>query len=380
MNYKFYLHNYSNNKGERGIFLDITSEGKRKRIPTGLKIKEKLWNHQKGKAFEKTQEGIDINLILNSLEKKITEVKISYRLSETYLTLDKFEQEFKNGFTRMDFVAFFHAQLELDRPTMNKNTFKAQKGVYNKLRQWRETIPFSDITFDLIQKFKNHVISRDHAKTTMNNNLKVIKKFLNIAQKRGIKFPIDTREIVCGPTSGNRVDLDANEIKRMVEYYNSSFMKNSHILPVGKFLLACFTGLRISDIQQINPGMISDEQMKFTSVKTGKRQVVSLNYSSQDVIERYPQILTAKISDQGINRKLKEVANICGIKKNLTFHVARHTFATNFLRFGGSAPALQKILGHSDISETMIYVHIVEEEANREIFIMDQILRGDSQV
>ena len=61
------------------------------------------------------------------------------------------------------------------------------------------------------------------------------------------------------------------------------------------------------------------------------------------------------------------------IHKNVTFHVARHTFATSFLRAGGKVEKLQRLLGHTDIKQTMIYAHIVQADANSEILLLDDI-------
>ena len=64
---------------------------------------------------------------------------------------------------------------------------------------------------------------------------------------------------------------------------------------------------------------------------------------------------------------------ILKIHKKVTFHVARHTFATSFLRAGGQVEKLQLLLGHSDISQTMIYSHIVQADANAEVFLIDSL-------
>ncbi|MFV8354970.1 tyrosine-type recombinase/integrase [Flavobacterium sp. XS1P32] len=61
------------------------------------------------------------------------------------------------------------------------------------------------------------------------------------------------------------------------------------------------------------------------------------------------------------------------MQKKVTFHVPRHTFATSFLRAGGQVEKLQLLLGHSDIKQTMIYVHIVQADANAEIFLLDNL-------
>jgi len=71
---------------------------------------------------------------------------------------------------------------------------------------------------------------------------------------------------------------------------------------------------------------------------------------------------------------LKILAVRAGIEKNISFHVARHTFATNFLRSGGKVENLQKLLNHQSISTTMEYVHIIAEEANKEIYLLDGLL------
>ncbi|MBN8565211.1 MAG: site-specific integrase [Flavobacteriales bacterium] len=378
MNHSFVLRNHIDRYGKSQLYLHVTSDKKRIRIALDIRINPKIWIKDKRRASEKTQEGIDCNLMLGSIEAKINEIKTNYRLNHTYLSLDLFKEEFCNGFPRIDFVAFFHAQLELDKPTMHPNTYKAQNAAYRKLKKFKERILFQEINFDLIQKFKNHVILAGHSKTTMFSNLKIIKKFLNKAKARGIKFPLDTKDIVCGSTKGNRVDLDGIEIQKIANYFQSGFIRHNHIIPAGMFLFACFTGIRISDAQQITWENIENNQLKFTAIKTGKRQVIGINLTAQDIIKRCPQIFSKKITDQEINRRLKEIAAICGIKKLVTFHVARHSFATNFLRMGGQIQKLKEILGHSDINETMIYVHIVQEECDREIMLMDQLLKGGS--
>lgn len=86
-------------------------------------------------------------------------------------------------------------------------------------------------------------------------------------------------------------------------------------------------------------------------------------------------IFFGNFTPEYINRELKFIAKVCNIKKNISFHVARHTFATNYLLSGGNVVNLQKLLGHSKITETMIYVHIVESITDVEIMNMDDILK-----
>ena len=81
----------------------------------------------------------------------------------------------------------------------------------------------------------------------------------------------------------------------------------------------------------------------------------------------YGHIFTME-ADQTINKKIKDICGHAGINKKITFHCGRHTFATIFLQEGGSVEVLQQLLGHTDINETMKYVHIlpnrIEEQMN----------------
>lgn len=374
MKHSFKLRDYVDSSGKSPLYLHVTQKGDRERIFLDIYITPSSWNKSKGEIIIKTPGDSDNDLLLKNIEANITEIKTNYRLSGIFLSLEKFKEEFSNGWTRRDLLSFMSYQLELDKPEMADGTYKNQKKVINKLRKFKSSIFFSEIDQDFLKKFKNHIINSGNAATTMNNSLKVLKKYLFRAEARAIKFPLNPKEIVCGPTSGNRVDLDGLEINKLISLFYSEFIDRTHIVPLAKFLISCFTGLRISDVQQLSHVNIVNERLRFTAIKTGKRQIIALNITVRDILEECPEALTSTISDKHINTVLKVVSKICGIKKNVTFHVARHSFATNYLRLGGKVEILQQILGHSNINETMIYVHIVQEEQDREIMIMDQLV------
>jgi integrase len=67
------------------------------------------------------------------------------------------------------------------------------------------------------------------------------------------------------------------------------------------------------------------------------------------------------------NRSLRSLAAYLGIEKHITSHVGRHTFATNYLLSGGKVERLMKLMGHSDIQTTMVYVHLVEEYEDQDM-------------
>lgn len=357
------------------VYLNVTNSGKRLRIPLDLKVNLKNWDTKRGRLKKTCVKSTDKNLILDNIEKKITEIKTHYRLNETVLTLDKFKVEFHSTTTRMDFVAFMANAIEENRPLMNPNTLKAENSILKKLKEYRQILMFAEIDHSFVLRYKSHLaIELENKETTVNKNLAIIKKYLNMAYRRGLKPAINPQDIVIGNTDGNRINLDAEEVDRMAEYFCSRFIKPAHKITLAMFLLSCFNGLRISDAQQLTPGKIDKGKIVFTSVKTKKVQMLQINLTTEMILEACPELLTQKFSDQYHNRILKDICSLVGINKHVTFHVARHTFATNYLRLGGKVEVLQKILGHSKITQTMVYVHIVQQELDRGMQIMDNLI------
>ncbi|MCB0742353.1 MAG: integrase catalytic domain-containing protein, partial [Ignavibacteriae bacterium] len=81
------------------------------------------------------------------------------------------------------------------------------------------------------------------------------------------------------------------------------------------------------------------------------------------------------ISNQKLNSYLKEIADVCGIKKNLTFHIARHTFATTVtLSNGVPIETVSKLLGHSKITTTQIYARVIEKKVSEDMELLKQKL------
>jgi site-specific recombinase XerD len=77
------------------------------------------------------------------------------------------------------------------------------------------------------------------------------------------------------------------------------------------------------------------------------------------------------ISNQKVNSYLKEIADLCGIKKNLTFHIARHTFATTItLSNGVPIETVSKMLGHTKIATTQIYARVLEKKVSDDMTLL----------
>lgn len=127
----------------------------------------------------------------------------------------------------------------------------------------------------------------------------------------------------------------------------------------------CFTGLRISDLKSVTTDSLVGDMLVYFPKKTRNHKrcavKVPLNSWSRQLIGD-EKSLTNKLfnclSEQKMNERIKEIVKVDKIKKEVSNHIARHTFATLWLSKTHDVAGLQKLLGHSDISMTMIYVHI----------------------
>ena len=148
-----------------------------------------------------------------------------------------------------------------------------------------------------------------------------------------------------------------------------------------KFLFSCNSSLRLGDLSAIQHAKLTDRQLRIKTQKgqdkSGKELLLPLTRKAlRYLTEAQTENETAgffNYADQYENRQLKQIAAVLGIETNLHHHVGRETFATNFIRLGGSLPVLQTLMGHSKISMTMKYVHVDEAMKQAEIDRMDAL-------
>ncbi|SFU49309.1 Site-specific recombinase XerD [Pustulibacterium marinum] len=374
MNTRFYVRQTVNKDGLSHVYLSITHGDQRERIPLKIFVNKKKWDKKKQRLKGTTPATMDINLILDNISGKLTSIKTTYRLSERQLTPATLRKELQEGMPRVNFCAFMKHAIEEERPILAPGTYKRHLAVYNKVKQIKEELLFSDIDFDFFSDYRKFYKKKKQNDTTINSNIKVIKKYLFLASKNGIKLKIDPRDVKGGNTNGNKTYLSPKEVIKLHEYFLSKFINPSQKLVLGYFLFSCYTGLRFSDVMNIERRDIQEGFISFTAKKTKKLQRIQLIEQAIEIC-KYPLIFENKLTNQFSNKEIKKIMINSNIKKKVSFHVARHTFATNFLIAGGKVEHLQQLLGHSDIKETMIYTHITRVEANTDLKFLEKLIK-----
>jgi len=376
MKTRFHLRKDIQVDGKCPIYLYIG--GNEVRINLKLYTVPQFWLRDKKRVKAVNQELQDINLALDVVEARLTSIKTSYRLTETILTPQLLADEFLMKLSRVNFVAFFKEALEQDKTNLTAGSYDRHHSVYMKLKEYNSNIPFYEINLAWINKYKAYLKNvKKNQETTVAANMASIKKFLGIAEKYGVKLQIKICDIEVGSTKGNRTYLNENELKKCFSYYSSDFITDRNKLILGYFLFSCMTGLRISNVQRLTRQEVEQKDIQLIMVKGNKDRIISLNAGARKLVEENENLFVKKFADQHINDELKKIMRNLGITKKISFHCARHTFATSFLKVGGKVEMLKELLGHSSINQTMIYVHIVQADANKEIFLLDNLFKTD---
>jgi len=177
--------------------------------------------------------------------------------------------------------------------------------------------------------------------------------------------------------TGDEIDL----LKNHKLNNNPSLIKVRDI-----FLFSCYTGLRFTDAinLKMNDIITGEDGVKFIALKMRKTKdfiQIPLIADAVEIINKYNDhpdrevlgFVLPRISNQKINTYLKELANLAGIKKNITHHVGRHTFATQALNKGVPLEVVQKLLGHTDIKTTQIYAKMLTSTMVKEMEKMGRV-------
>jgi integrase/recombinase XerD len=361
--------------GTCALYLQIFLNKGKKKIPCNICVKPIEFDEIKQRVKSKHPFYKDYNLIIEKMLGDLNRIEVNYRLSGIVLSLDKLLEEFENPTSRADFIKFWEDEMIRQKEILKPDTYRQQMTMFNKTKAFKSPLFFYEINDEYIQDLKTHCKKKlKNNDNTVSSLIKSFKKYLHIANKRGIVTPINFDDIKNRQFKGDRTFLSPEEIVKLDKFWQSEFITDNYKTILERFLFSCFTGLRISDSKALTEDNIIENTIVFTSIKTGKFQRIPMNISAKKYI--HPKIIFKdNFSEEFINRELKDIAKLLGIRKKISFHVARHTFATNFLICGGRVEHLQKILGHSKITDTMIYVHIVENITDIQIHNMDEILQ-----
>ena len=160
------------------------------------------------------------------------------------------------------------------------------------------------------------------------------------------------------------------------------------------FLFSCFTGLAYVDVKKLSRknigfGVDGERWIFINRTKTDTRSNIPLLPIASAILEKYknhPQVINQDkllpiLSNQKMNSYLKEIADVCEINKELTFHSSRHTFATTVtLSNGVPIESVSKMLGHKNLKTTQHYAKILDLKVSNDMQILKEKFGNGTQL
>ncbi|TWI80514.1 site-specific recombinase XerD [Lacibacter cauensis] len=368
MNYRFHLRsNRTNKKGLANLSIIIRAENPIW-IGTGISMPAIYWNQEEQ---ELTRFADPVTRI------KFTEVRYN---ADRYFQLIAFEnrpfnaQDFLTAVIKSDIDAVNNPLLSalFDRYINEKNVGYARSQHYitikKELQKLNRDLRVKQITFDWGNKIYKYYLDKS-ADNTATGKMKMIKAVIHYAMDLGYIKEDPLRPVKLKSFEGKIVFLNLQELQELQELYDVATLPDHQNNVLRHFLFSCYTGLRRSDIRNFKDHVVQNNCLYLTTLKTKEHIIIPLSDPAKKLMDKPFNNFTGEY----INRELQKIIANTGIKKNVTMHVGRHTFATISLRLGMQLKVLSKILGHSNVKQTEKYVHLVEDHLQEQMNVWNNL-------
>jgi integrase len=404
-NTKYNLRN-QNPKAPQKVHLVCRWNGERLVYPTAFNVLPKNWNTAKGEVRNTIDEPnrLQINAYLNELQ---ATAHNAYTLAVTSNTpLIEFKPNIKNYLdkytgkvveVKATFWNYVTDYVEKTKARQHNKTGKILS--YRTVQEFnttikilkefeklnKQTLDFDNINLNTIIDFRDFCTTvKKYAVNNIAKHIDNFRQFLRNAHSDKISIDTDTidnKKFTTAREIAQNVYLNENELKQ-IELLN---LDTNNKLDKARdlFLIGCYTGLRISDYNNIKPHNIKGNFIEIYQSKTSAKVVIPIHPTVKNILAKYNGITPPKISDQRLNDYIKEVCQLASIDdptekqqtkggerltmvcpkwQFVTSHTARRTFASNAVKQGVPIQTIMKITGHAKETTFVKYVKLSASE------------------
>lgn len=377
------------------IYLRITINGVRLEISSKRFVTPEKWSQEQNRMKGSSEEARTLNAYLDILKVKVHHAQKEIVQEGDLVSVDTLKNKllgthqksrmlipiFQDHNNRME--ALIDREFAQGTLTRYKTCIRHTK----EFLKWKFNLSDIDvrkIDYAFLNDFEFYL--RTEKSCNNNSAVKYIKNFGKIIRICLANGWIERDPFINYHSKFNEVTrqfLNEQEIEKLF----SKDLHNERLSQVRDiFLFSCFTGLAYIDTQKltqqnINLGLDGNKWIFTTRQKTKTTSNIPLLPQAEKIIEQYqthPACINSKkllpvLSNQKMNAYLKEIADLCGIDKELTYHIARHTFATTVtLSNGVSIESVSKMLGHKSIKTTQHYAKILDKKVSEDMMLLKQ--------
>ena len=360
--------NQLNRQGTALVQIEALLNRRKLYISTNLYLRPGQWDQNTSQVINHPQ-SYDLNAMLYDKILELQAAEISYWRQGVSPSLLDIKSAAKQNITAdVTFMQF--ARRSVEQSSRRTGTKQNMMATLNRMKDFRGDIEIRDVNYKYLTEFESYLRTIGLKVNSVGKHLRNVRTLINEAINQGYmnlndypfrKFKIQKEK------PEHRV-LTQKELSKLESTTLKGKMKQRVL---DSFLFCCYSGLRFSDYKQLtDDNILSLKGSKWLSLRTQKTNVkqkipiyLLFDGKALGLIQKYESIQHMnKIGcNADVNRILKDITDKAGIKKRVTFHTARHTFAT--LLLGQSIPitTIQRLLGHTSVKTTQIYSEVLDD-------------------
>ena len=376
------------------LFCRITVDGQEVRFGMKRDINPKYWDVKSGKATGRSEEAVEINTLIDNTKTAIFKVYREMQERENCVTAEKVKNAFlgvNDGQSTL--LSFFDEINQKKKALVGKTLSSATYDRYCLVRKHLaeflsqdchlSDIALKEIDYRFICNFERFLVVSHRCKD--NTTIRYLHQFKHViitAMKFGLIYKSPFADYQFKAKKSDRGFLTQEEVETLMTHkFKSRRLERVRDM----FVFCCFTGLSYIDVKNLSEDMICTLFDKPWIIgKRGKTDIafqVPLMEVPKKILEKYKGTLTDnRLLPIARNRKenlsMRDVCKQCGINKRVTFHMARHTFATLTLSKGVSIESVSKMLGHTNIQTTQIYAKITPQKIRDDMTLFAERVSG----
>lgn len=387
--------------GEIPIYIRFTMNSRRVELSTGIYCLPETWDETGQQIRGRNEKARILNNRLNKIEDDIQDHYNQLKSSGDDFDVTTIKNRLLNiddseGILKVFDYYLKNMHQKLDKG-YSKETYKHYKSSRKRLGEFvrkfskRKDYPVEKVDYKFLEAFDVYLKKeyKVHQNTAWNYH-KHSRRVLNLAVSMDLikKNPYSKYKVPLAET--NRDFLTATELNA-IQDKEIKIKRLDAIRDI--FVFACYTGLSYSDIAKLHrdhlrKGIDKNDWIFIDRTKTNNRCRIPVLPEAKIILEKYqntPQykvkgLLLPVLTNQKMNSYLKELADICGVNKELTMHMARHTFATTVtLSNGVPLETVSKILGHTNLKTTQIYAKILDQKISDDMKQLRTKLESNKQ-
>ncbi|WP_437371093.1 site-specific integrase [Maribacter litoralis] len=392
----------SDTDGKVTIYCRVTVNLKRAEFSLRRTVEEQRWDSRGAKLRGSSIEVSNLNRFLDNVKNRLFEIYDDRLKARLHISATIIKNIYlgKEGKEYMVLEVFQEHNEEIEGllgKGFTKGTLQRYKAAYKHVSDYishkyqQKDIPLRSVDHKFITNLEYYLKSVKGLEH--NTSIKYIVNF-----KKIIRIAYANEWITKDPFFHWKASWKTKEKRYLTQTELDTLQNKESFLPRLElvrdiFVFCCYTGLAYSDVkllkfENIVIGINGGQWIKMPRKKTKAMSSIPLLPAAEKIIEKYsqhPYVLNGKgvlpvLTNQKSNAYLKEIADVCGIHKNLTTHLARHTFATTVtLSKGVSIATVSKMLGHRSLKTTQIYAKVLDSKIGDEMNLLKERLAQEEK-